>query len=363
MRQMNGAVRWISGRSVRLAAAGVTLAGITVAVSGSSPAAGQQVATAALRYTCTSPAGREHVSLQVKDTFPDTAVMGQPIRPSRASLTVTLPHAAAARLKASSVSLTAGLNTLVAVDGMTAVSTWPDLAAPATAVPADGDLTVTATGVPPAVTVNTPGDATFTAANLSFVLSPATSGGRVTSPVLTPTKCTLAAGQHAALATVAVTASSHPGSPKPGGVISTGPQSASHRQQAAKATDFCPGLTKNGLKINPRWPPPTPPPGSTQFHNPEPGCAWVVGFSNVKKLSESALIGPGLTNLDLGLISYINEKVNYFQTNNAGRLDFDGQAAFPPATATLLAFGFMPVTATLQLSELGNLDAYTVTAR
>src|SRR5207248_2444315 len=44
----------------------------------------------------------------------------------------------------------------------------------------------------------------------------------------------------------------------------------------------------------------------------------------------------------------------------AGLLEFHGSHQFPPATATLLAFGFMPVTATLELKQVGTLDAYAV---
>jgi hypothetical protein len=114
----------------------------------------------------------------------------------------------------------------------------------------------------------------------------------------------------------------------------------------------------NGLKLNPRFPLPKPLPGSTVTHQPQNGCSYAAGYTNARKLNEAALIGPGLTNLKLGLATYtkFTSKYSYLQQNVAGQFQYHGKPVLPPARATLLAFGFVPVSATIQISEIGSLN-------
>jgi hypothetical protein len=78
----------------------------------------------------------------------------------------------------------------------------------------------------------------------------------------------------------------------------------------------------------------------------------------VRKLKEAALVGPGLADLRLGVATYtkFTSKYSYFQQNVAGQLEYHGQPVLPPARATLLGFGFVPVSATIQISEIGSLN-------
>ena len=136
----------------------------------------------------------------------------------------------------------------------------------------------------------------------------------------------------------------------------------------------CHGFPAGGFKLNQTLPPPPVPPKKARpAGTPEALCAQVAGFSNVRKLGEAALIGPGFTNISATIQGYeiipagrcVNHggcprPENYFQARNAGKLLYHGRHQFPPATATLLAFGFMLVTATLQLTQLGTLNAYAV---
>ncbi|HEY1916781.1 MAG TPA: hypothetical protein VGH27_14510 [Streptosporangiaceae bacterium] len=112
-----------------------------------------------------------------------------------------------------------------------------------------------------------------------------------------------------------------------------------------------------GINLNPNFPAPNPPSGAQENSAPEPGCAWVAGFTNASKLDEAAFIGPAFADLEIGLVTYFLNAPNYIQSRNAGLPQYDGKAEFPPARATLLGFGFMPVSATLQLSEVGTLNA------
>jgi hypothetical protein len=157
--------------------------------------------------------------------------------------------------------------------------------------------------------------------------------------------CTLEAGQDAALATIAI-------------------RGAAVRQAATPAS--CPPLPPGGLKLNPLLPPPPkPPPGSTiNYPSPTLGCAYVVGYSDVKKANSAALVGPGLLNLEVGVRVAVNYARNYFQEDSVGQLAYKPCRncrvvhGFPPARATFLDLGFMPVSATLQLIEIGTMNIY-----
>jgi hypothetical protein len=122
-------------------------------------------------------------------------------------------------------------------------------------------------------------------------------------------------------------------------------------------TQFCFTYAPN-IQLNPHFPVPTPPPGTHQVDTPvEPACAYVSGFTNVQKLNEAAFVGPAYADLAIGVAEYVTKNSSFLQLNSAGLPQYHGKPEFPPARATLLGFGFMPVTATLQLSEIGTLNA------
>jgi hypothetical protein len=162
--------------------------------------------------------------------------------------------------------------------------------------------------------------------------------------------CTLKRGQDAALATIAIR-----GVPAGRAAVSASP---------------CPPLPNGGLKLNPHLPPPPkPPPGISFIPNSSPaqGCAYIVGYSDVKKLNGAALVGPGLLNVAEGVQTAEDTTTGaYIQVDSAGQLDYKPCPTcqtlheLPPAHATFLDFGFTPVTATLQLTEIGTINIYTV---
>ena len=154
--------------------------------------------------------------------------------------------------------------------------------------------------------------------------------------------CVPHAGQDTTLARIAVTGSAPAKAP-----VSTA-------DNPAKCLPF----PKN-LKLNPRFPLPTPPPGSMVFHAPQHGCSYAAGYTNAAKLNEAALVGPGLTDLLLGATSFTKSTNAYFylQQRVPAQLEFQGRPELPPARATFLGFGFTPVSATLQISEIGSLNA------
>lgn len=343
-----------------IAAAGVT--------AGSAPAAGQQAVSLQLSYACAFPSGSRPVSAQVTATFPAAGTTGQPIRPTATSIAVTLPQAAVAdltRLNAATVTLTTGLSTQVTEGTRAGTAMWQHFTSPAATIPRSGPLTLTASGTAPAITAPVAGEVTVTAAGLSLLFTARSAGAPSgnsppraspsaspsSSPPASPSSmqvaCVLGAGQGTTLARIAV----------------AGPAPA----RAPGATKFDPSHCTpfpTGLKLNPRFlhQLPNPPKGSFVTHGPQVACSYAAGFTNARKLHEAALVGPGLTDLLTGVTNYIANPsaYAYFQQRVAGQFQYHGQPVLPPARATLLAFGFEPVSATLQVSEIGSLDVALV---
>lgn len=350
---MRNTGRWRARRITRVAVIGVILAATGIS-AGAGATAGQRsarVSRASLAYTCVFPSGRQPVSVLARATFPSVGTVGQPIRPTAAGVTVTLPHtgvASLARLRAAKVSAVARLSTIVTQHGRSLAMTWPGLNAPATPLPAKGSLALIASGPVPPVTATVAGDVMVTAAGLSLVFTPHPAGAGPMVRVLR-VGCTLKPGQDATLATVSVAGTPAPQRP------------ATAHKTASSVTNFCPPL-KKALKLNPRFPPPKPPRGSVIDHSPglPPYCAYAAGYSDVLKLKGAAFLGPALSNISAFLNSIFNFKRNYFQQDSAGELSYHGQREFPPAKATFLAFGFVPATATMHLLEIGTINIVTI---
>jgi hypothetical protein len=100
-----------------------------------------------------------------------------------------------------------------------------------------------------------------------------------------------------------------------------------------------------------------------QYPTLYPGDAYVAGYSNAKKLGGAAVVGVPA----LGVVRGEPPGEGWASTDatepggakihcNAffGQLYYQGQRAFPPARATFMAFGFMPVTATVTITQVGQ---------
>jgi hypothetical protein len=329
----------VAAVAVAVAAVGVT-AGSAAAVS-QQTAVRQQAVSLSLGYSCAFSTRSRPVTARFTASFPVTTRAGQQVKPTRTGITITLPHAAVtalARLHAAAVMLTAGLATQTTEGTTAATALWPDFRSPATAVPAAGPLTITVSGTAAPFKAGAPGDVSVAAEGLGLQFTGDTADQRSSLQVA----CVPSAGQDTTLAKIAVHGSTPPAS------------SISPSDDPAKCLPF----PKN-LQLNPRFPLPKPLPGSNVFHQPQDACSYASGFTNAARLHEAVFIGPGLTDLRLGLTTYTKfvPQYDYFYQQVAGQLEYHGQPELPPARATLLAFGFVPVSATLQLSELGSLNA------
>jgi hypothetical protein len=197
----------------------VVLAGTGVVLSGAAPAAGRQLTRPSLEFTCRSPSGPQQMPAQVAVGIPGTATARQSIRPSAPAVIVTLPRdygEQLAKVDASTVSVAAQVRGEVSENGRSAADPWL-LKTVSAAVPSRGDLSLRMTGAVQPVTEAAPGNATFTAAGLSLLLTPRTaSGSAATMPATTRLDCTLNPGQTTTLATVPVMASARPAAAAPG---------------------------------------------------------------------------------------------------------------------------------------------------
>jgi hypothetical protein len=318
-------------------------AGVT---AGSSPAVGEQAVSLRLAYSCSFSTGSRPVSARITGTFPAIAVTGQPVRPTGTAITVTVPHAAVtalARRHAATITLTAALVTRITDGARAATAIWRDFRSPATAVPATGPLTITGSGTAAPVTAPAPGEVTVAAAALSLTLTGHTAAGR---PASLRAACAPGPGQDTILARIAV----HGSAPPAARVSASG--------NPKKCLPFI-----SGMKLNPIFPLPRPLPGAHRSYFPEKACANSTGFTDARRLDEAALVGPGLADLVLGIPAFfksIPPSYGYVYQKATGRFEYQGLPELPPARATLLAFGFMPVSATIEISEIGQVNVALV---
>ncbi|HEV2778142.1 MAG TPA: DUF6801 domain-containing protein, partial [Actinophytocola sp.] len=280
---------------------GVVGALVASAYTGSAPAAAGPI-DVFLNYTCAFPAGPRAVQLEVSAFFPDRVIPGRQIQPS-VSYFVTLPPESVADLRAlgaDTVGGTARLDVTVLQDAPSDPG-WPGLTlldSPLDSGPlfAFGDVAPTTMGTGPAV---------YLAGGLTLDLAPTSGGVPTDPPVLTGT-CGLDAGQDPTLATV---------------------------QPLTGVPPECGNI-------------PAPPGGF-------PSCAFINGHANVNKLGASIRIEPGLTNVAV---------VPPTQDGDVLRADNPAELVggrLPPMTGTFLAFGFMPVLATLEMIQAGPMVVHT----
>lgn len=319
-------------------------------VAGAAPATGAAPTEFRLAYTCQFPSGSWQASIQVAAAIPSAGTVGQPIQPTGVHLTMTLPRAAAASLterRATSVSGSARLAVDIGHDGQSVTATWPLQMPPSTSLRRSAGLTVSASGGVPSVTVSDPGSVAFTAARLALNLVFRRASATSPSPPTVPVTCTPGSRQDTQLADVPVggtdTATTAPTEPGTGTGITLGPipgqpstRSSPESHRHGKFPPGCGDIKKKG--------------------NGTPECAYITGYADVLKLHGAALLQParpqlpGLLNIDL----YEHFKIEPGKevAHSTAELYYRGRHELPPVKATFLAFRFVPVTATMQLTEL-----------
>lgn len=94
------------------------------------------------------------------------------------------------------------------------------------------------------------------------------------------------------------------------------------------------------------------------------GTAIITGFSNLAKLNEATKLSQALSDIELVTEVIINlcpGDPDFMITtiNDEARLDYQGKEQFPPFRSTFLTYGFMPTTATVELTETAPVEIST----
>jgi uncharacterized protein DUF6801 len=326
-----------------LAAGLLIIAGI--AADAPSASAAQAVHTD-LNYTCAFPAGDFAVGVAITSTFAASATAGAPIGPISLRMTTRLPRPAIASLTGTGDT---GRTSLSAADVLSVTETghaqsgqvqWHLAAAPAgQPAPATGPVALQAIGTGSVSPIASPGLLTFTASTLNLTLQARRLGG---SPRTVSATCALTGAAPPRLAAIRVTAASPTPAPS---------ASATSTRQPARRTKAPKGCGQ--IKV---------------VGTGTATCGYLTGYADVAKLIGAALLQPKLGRPALVNVDFAEHhgfKHDKLIEHSTGELYYHGQHALPPVTATFLAFRFVPVTATLHITELTSvaiLSASGITA-
>jgi hypothetical protein len=372
--QRAAGVRSIRVRTAAIAAAlllaGTLTAAITVAAQASGVDASRNVRLS-LDYTCSLPTGTQQVktraSVTIAATFPRAATTGRRIQPTGVRMTVDLPPAAVTALRelgASAVSSTAILS-VEASQRTTTTTNWQGQAPAAQPLPATGGITVEASGRAAPVTVTSRRTVTFTAAGLALALrltSAAGASGASNSP--SPASSASASANSVSPGPSPSPSSSGSASPGPAAIqVACSPVSG-----RSTTLDAVPVVTAGASHTSPqRRPKVKIPKGCGDIKVRGDGvavCGYLTGYSDVKKAYGAALLQPkrpskpALLNIDFAYRHVLKPgKLIAFST---GELYYQGHHELPPVRATFLAFRFVPVTATLEVTELTPISIRSV---
>jgi hypothetical protein len=383
------------GRGLRRTAA----VAVTVLAAGLLPGTsnavddGEQPVDREFAYRCLLPGGgaERKATVRIAALLPRQVPAGRPVRTESVVVGVRLSQDAVADLAALGAARTEGvvrLTALAAQNGAAAEVPWSQLTAPETALPAGGAHTIEARGTVPAVTARSAGELVLSAGAVVLDLLARTADGRPTTPPNLSVTCTPEAGQDTAFARVAVVPGTgsgggptppvvvdpdegqdpgkgqdgpggaadeaHPGGGRPGdadGMTETTEQSDQPEQSAKGKKE------KRGEKDECVENPPFP-------LEPVQAHGYLAGYSNVHKLGGAVRFQePGLLRVNMlkayQLLQCSPPEGPYVALYSDVRFDHGGKPQLPPATSTFLTFGFMPTTATVELTAAGPLEIVT----
>jgi hypothetical protein len=314
------------------------LAGATGGAAGAAGATSSHTARISLAYGCRFPSGKHEVNVVISAAFPVAATAGKSIQPAGLQVTASLPESAVGDLRklgAASASGSDALTMLEAYQGKTISVGWHATSA-AVALPATGSLQLAAAGTALPAVAASKGIVTFTVGGFTMHLVPLTAGGAATSPAIVTVACTPSNGTIPRLVSVpvgpAVASKRQPRqSPIPAGLRAKLPKGCGHIKVVGFGTAT---------------------------------CGYVTGYSDVAKLGGAVLLQPraplkpGLVNLDFAARhQFKNGKLIAYSD---AELYYRGHPELPPVQGTFLAFGFVPVRATLHLTELSPIRIVSV---
>jgi hypothetical protein len=88
-------------------------------------------------------------------------------------------------------------------------------------------------------------------------------------------------------------------------------------------------------------------------------CAYLTGYSNIKKLNTSVLQPAGIVNIAATkFIRTCPEGTGTLCQKALALPELDGKPQLPPAPGSFFIFGVIPATGTVQLTQIGQADVY-----
>ncbi|MEV0026024.1 DUF6801 domain-containing protein [Streptomyces atroolivaceus] len=314
-------------------------------VPGAQAAVGVQDVDTELAYTCGLPEGEQPVKVVVTAKVPESAQAGQTIQPEDLGLDLTLPEGAAAALSgsgAATVSAEAQLSVDVVQGDQRARTEWIGKTADPAPVPEAGDLALSTSGSVPYVKPEAPGDLAFEAGALSVELALKKADGAPAEPPALSLSCALDAGQEATLAEVPVSG----GGGEPGAEPT--PTGSWPEEEVAGGDE---DLPKVGTPARPAAADAPPCAGDPSDYMGM--VAFVTGYANVAKLKGATKFPLACARITQGESRVVPEgEFLHVYQDSAVDLDHEGKPQLPPASGTFLTFGFMPTTATLEMTQI-----------
>ncbi|MER5893560.1 DUF6801 domain-containing protein [Streptomyces sp. NPDC001876] len=362
--------RWRRGHGRAAARGGAVLAGVLVAgmIPGAQASAGNREIDVELAYACAFPSGERTIEARISAVAPEGGRAGEAVQISEVTTELTLPADAVADLMtaAESTDSTPGAEPAVGgvvADGVESVAaetrltvdvTQEDHSAEAVwigtteglvAVPATGDLTLPASGAVPSVTASAAGGLTFTAEQLAVKFTPVGADGALARPLPLDLTCTPVADQDQLLASVEIGAGAEETTPWPSepgeeeGEDGDGTDPAAPRVGAREAAPTaeapeCVGDRENWAHL----------------------VAYITGYANVTKLKGAAKFPVACAKILQGPQRIVPPEetadgLAHLIQDSTAVVDHFGRPQLPPATATFLTFGFMPTTATMEMTQ------------
>ncbi|MET9800521.1 DUF6801 domain-containing protein [Streptomyces sp. NPDC006368] len=366
--------------------------GAAVLVAGLVPGTGVAVddgarpVEASFAYRCDLPGGPQRADVRVAAVFPRQVAVGRPVRPADVRVAVHLPARAVAELTgpgAASTSGAVGMTGRVTQGDDTAELPWSQLTAADSAIPPSGAHTVEATGAVPTVTASASGVLTFSAGPVTLDLLLRKADNTPTTPPGLSVGCAPEANQDMTIARVTVRpvpgTGGHPSPPAvddPSGGTDDG-SGDGPGDGAGDGSGHGPG--DGGARPGPDTTPPDragKEPGRTAgradecVENPptpqEPVAShgYLAGYANVRKLGSAMFVkDPGFMKVNMAKATQIYQCPRddglIFTMYSDATFDHKGKPQLPPARSTFLTFGFMPTTATVELTLDAPLEIAT----
>ncbi|MEU0132788.1 DUF6801 domain-containing protein [Streptomyces sp. NPDC006296] len=341
-------------RTVRgaAAAAAVLLGGM---VPGAQAVSGVQEIDLELAYTCELPEGEQPVTVRITGELPESARPGEAVQPEGVALETTLPEGAIPvpdGSTAASVSAEATLAVEVSQRDQHAPVEWIGTTAGSVPVPEEGDLPLTTSGTVPYVKPGGSGDLGFDAGALSLELTLRTAGGTPAEPPAVSLECSVDPGQETRLAGIAV--SGEGGEGGEGGEDGDGASASAPSATAPAGRGKADGGTAPEVGARAEQPAADAPPCVGDVNDDLNLNAYVAGYANVTKLDGATKFPPACTQIAQGptRVDLSEPGFTHIYQDSTVLLDYRGEPRLPPASGTFLTFGFMPTTATLEMTQV-----------